>query len=115
MYPLFQITMYMKITLKNVFIIFITCLFFCSCIILNPKDTDNNICLEVKTNIKLSDSNFELYCRNLPAENLWNESLQFSDLSKLELQGEEFIPVFFVFVNNNYTMTEGNFQINTPR
>ncbi len=94
------------------------CLFFCSCDILNPKDNENNIFLEAKmnlSNIKMSDSNFELNCENQPAENLWNESLGFSDPLKLELPGEEFIPLLFVFINTNYTMTNGNFQIDTPR
>ena len=85
--------MYKKFTLKNVFLMLIICL----------------------SNKNLSDSNFRLNSENLPAKNLWNASFEFSDPSKLELPGEEFIPLLFVFLNNNYTMTNGNFLIDTPR
>ena len=57
MYPLFQITMYKKITLKNIFLIFIICLFFSGCIIFNPNDNDKNKCFEDYLHNSLDDLN----------------------------------------------------------
>ena len=49
------------------------------------------------------------------SESFWNKSRDFTDPTKLELPGPDFVPLLIVFVNNNFTMSQGDFHVNSQR
>ncbi len=49
------------------------------------------------------------------SQSFWKKAYNFTDPTKLELPGDEFVPLLIVFVNNNFTMNSGDFHVDSNR